>query len=203
MINVRGGRGGRGRGRSSRPALPTAPSTRGEACEKAPACRGALVTPLWRSRNAVRDGHVTVVQRKNGAATAQTVAATCATVQATRVTAAQRDYMAHAVARHFCAERRSRDRREPRLVSAKAASREPRGEPATSRRLRRECWEQSAAPADCSFPPCRPPFPHDVVATSGRHRAKMAAFCKVRVGGLKNVWIITGYGLSQYGLSQV
>ena len=29
------------------------------------------------------------------------------------------------------------------------------------------------------------------------------SLCVLRVGGLKMLWVITGYGLSQYGLSQV
>ena len=107
----------------------------------------------------------------------------------------------------FCASRRSRDRRVPRLVSAKAASREPRGEPASSRRHRRHLLEQSGAPPDCSLssphsPPLATTSPRhryeahndvvtivlaelscrrraDIVAQSGRRRAKVGVSCKV------------------------
>src|SRR6185295_11447318 len=58
------GEGGKGKGKEQSAGAADCSQHSREACEKAPACRGALVTPLWRSRNAVRDGHVTVVQRK-------------------------------------------------------------------------------------------------------------------------------------------
>jgi len=35
----------------------------------------------------------------------------------------------------------------------------------------------------------------------GYHRFN--SVCVIRVGGFKMVWVITDYGLSQYGLSQV
>ena len=59
------------------------------------------------------------------------------------------------------------------------------------------------ARVDCTVKP-------EITHTLGGHQMlwvmaflRFIYICVIRVGGLKMLWVITGYGLSQYGLSQV